>query len=502
MNLESIFEGAFLNGLTIDSNIKRQHVKIKWLVPLLESSGFKFDALIKFLTLNRRLFSAKEINKIIIYTLTEGYKTKEMLELLFSSPFMGSILACSSLTKLELLLVLKNVSYKSFDNYKKATMIDYLRKNVLHDGYLLTINITHLLLLFYSSLLTENSEEELVVSLAEMYMNNFSREMSNYSSTYCFDYLNMIDNFIQKEKTKIRCYRALLKVINRFKTKWYLESCVIPLIANIHILDYQDILNLTIKLPSECQTYLKRLLTDEPDFDKIITSRLKFIKNKLSMNITFLTTLNERMLADKLTKEYNVIDYEKLYNLSAKLKYMKDILSSDEYDDFVWNIPSLTFVDEKDVSRLIKNSYCGTLRLSVQGLKELYETDYKTKTKTIKIFESYDKNILVKKIKAVENVYVLNNEGFNSFWGYKCQDEYTEDCQNKTKCNPVLGLDKNILIRDLNAKCYLKRVYYQYGKISEDLVSEEVKKHLIQIEQVKNMIKYCNEVIFDLQTNG
>ncbi len=101
---------------------------------------------------------------------------------------------------------------------------------------------------------------------------------------------------------------------------------------------------------------------------------------------------------------------------------------------------------------MIEHSYCKKLHLSKQAYIEFYDIDNIWVVRSIKKYENrffkYLKMVIEPNMK-----FILDSEKLGTYWGYKCLDEYKEDCDKAKGCTLSNTLSENAERREKLAKC-------------------------------------------------
>lgn len=501
------FSSSYFSGLSVPSNIQRRHVPYSWFTNIAKDSVYNLLLLFDFLKKNKRLLTAKQNKRLIKEFLYNGYTNKqEKIKYLFSALKIKEVLETTCFTKLEFMVLLKDLSINHAKNLLEfhSKVFEYRKKFEDYDEQQ-TLNLFSLLVMCKSNLFTQETDPELITTCCEMLLNNSIKDLTYCYATKCYNHYYALYTILTEEKDSIYCYDLVISIVVKFLFKFYCEKTVIPLLAQIPSLSVNELKDKIMSMHFISIMYLEILLLSEPELNEKLIYRLSIIEKKLNIDPSFVLKWED----NKKTQYVELIDTFRLKEIHSKIEelllYIKTKFPSWSILGFNpsyvnWNFPTLSYISNEDMKTYLKDSNCNLLHLSTQGYNEFYQIDNEWIQKGVRKFEDPVTNRkFLKYVIGTESKYILDTEKIGTYWGYKCMDEYHDVCNSAKSCTLVNSIEQNKEALEKLKECYIKREVYQLGSISNQ-DEKKINGHYIQISEKKDQIIDCNEIIYD-QTN-
>ena len=511
-NLEetkSLFLSSYVLGKFVPFTIKRKDVPYTWFEEVQKQTNFSFSTFVKFMKIsegnvsNKRLLTSKQGKKIISYIFKNHVNLTD-IPILLENFKLSDITIISSLTKLELLILLKNTVENSKKDKKAfSELFSFYISFFKKENEEVAISFCNLLIFLKLGVFSQLTDTEVITSFCEMHMNNCVKDLYHHNATSCYNNFQLMLTLISFEKKNIFGYDIVVKIVEKFMLKFFCETTVIKFLIKFPFETFENLCKELQEFPKICILYLQTLLNTEPNFDKKILFRLTCLDKKLNRDNDFLKTI------DLAEKHVEVIDSETLKIIHQRISQVQAFIKVnypfwDIYNlnqsDVNWNIPTLTYVSKEEMTFFLKESFCNKLHFTKQGYMEFYELDQWWLNKGIKKFKlkllDQEYGTTLKMVSDKNIKYILPSEKLGSYWGYMCLDEYKEDCNEAKSCDLNLSLEQNEENREKISKCAVKRDIYQAGSTSKSDNLSEL-NHNKQISQKYSQLLDCNNIIFD-----
>jgi hypothetical protein len=449
------FSSSYLSGTSVKKEITRRHVPYSWFTDIAKKTYYNLNLLFEFLKKNKRLLTAKQNKRLIKEILYNGYTNtnkqhERNIKYLFSSLKISEVVETTCFTKLEFMMLLKDISLNYLESFEEihSKFFEYRQRFLDYDEQQ-TLSLFNLLIMCKSDLFTPDTDPELITTCCEMLLNNSVKDLTYCYSTKCFNHYYVLYNILTEEKDSIYCYDLVIPIVVKFIFKFYCEKTVIPILAQIPSSNVDELKNKLKTLPFIVIMYFEILLLSEPDLNEKLIYRLSIIEKNLNTNISFLSNWEEI----KKTHYVELIDSFRLKEIHSKIEtlllYIKTKFPSWSIiglnPSYVnWNFPTLSYISKEDMIVYLKDSNCNLLHLSTQGYNEFYQIDNEWIQKGVRKFEDPITNrTFLKYVIGTDSKYILDIEKIGTYWGYKCMDEYHEVCYGAKSCNIINSVEEN-----------------------------------------------------------
>jgi hypothetical protein len=388
----SIFRNGYLNSHIL--SLTRKDVCLKWFLDIAKETTYNLIYFINFVSLNKNLLTSKQSKLVIKIILKNGYKTSETLKECLKYLKCSKIVEISSFTKLEFMLLLKDVIFESLkDNVLFKQSYFYYKDKFEKEEEEQTLSICNLLTILKCNIFTLETDPEIISIFCEMYINNCVKDLWGSYVSRCFSHFCAIHKIVTDEKELFFGFDILIKSINKCLIKFYCEKEIIPFLTQLPVFNSSKCIEEIKKMQPLCIMYLELLLLSEPLLHEKISYRVTFIENKLNTDIKY----KDKWETISKEKELEIIDIKRLETIQDNSYKCLDFIKKEfpnwslyklNPKEINWNFPTCTHLSSEEMKAYLKDSYCDTLHLTSQGYCEFFNMDFKWITKSIKKFKN------------------------------------------------------------------------------------------------------------------